>query len=208
MAEQESSAAEGQSARRGLAAPPAGSHGVLLDGLSFTPLDANGVPPFPRSPKLQRKIAIAAQPSQEQLVRRLEELQAEWSRTGAHIQSLKKRKADLSQVREDFENMRCVLKQDEQAVQDYLDLDLRQTRSRRDQVLNKWHHHQDQVNKSIGSLQRALSSSPAEEGRKSDPLRYTLHHYTQSHTALLLTTLSHCNLSVQRSRMPRRKISA
>ncbi|XP_056298901.1 uncharacterized protein si:dkey-219e21.4 isoform X3 [Pseudoliparis swirei] len=157
MAEQESSAAEGQSARRGLAAPPAGSHGVLLDGLSFTPLDANGVPPFPRSPKLQRKIAIAAQPSQEQLVRRLEELQAEWSRTGAHIQSLKKRKADLS---------------DEQAVQDYLDLDLRQTRSRRDQVLNKWHHHQDQVNKSIGSLQRALSSSPAEEGRKgqSDPL--------------------------------------
>jgi len=64
MAEQESSAAEGQSARRGLAAPPAGSHGVLLDGLSFTPLDANGVPPFPRSPKLQRKIAIAAQPSQ------------------------------------------------------------------------------------------------------------------------------------------------
>ncbi|TNN26888.1 hypothetical protein EYF80_062969 [Liparis tanakae] len=63
MAE-ESSAAEGQSARGGLATPPAGSHGVLLDGLSFTPLDANGVPPFPRSPKLQRKIAIAAQPSQ------------------------------------------------------------------------------------------------------------------------------------------------
>ncbi|KAM6894506.1 uncharacterized protein PEZ65_022171 [Lycodopsis pacificus] len=174
MAEQEaSSVGNGQSAHSGLAPPSAGSHSVLPDRLSFTPLDSNtdSVQPFPRSPKLQRKIASAGQPSQEQLSRRMEELQAERSRTEAHIQSLKKRKADLStstevmkqQVREDFENMRCVLKQDEQAVQDYLELDLRQTRTRLDQVLKNWKHHQDQVSKSIGSLQRALSTGPAAE---------------------------------------------
>ncbi|XP_054457208.1 nuclear factor 7, ovary [Anoplopoma fimbria] len=108
---------------------------------------------------------------QEQLTRRMEELQAERSRTDAHIQSLKKRKADLSKstermkqkVREHFENMQCVLKQDEQAVKDYLEQDLRQTRTRLDQVLNNWKHHQDQVTKSIGSIQRALSTSPAAE---------------------------------------------
>lgn len=68
MAEKEaSSVGNGQSAQGGLAAPSAGTHGVLQDGLSFTPLDSNRagvVQPFPRSPKLQRKIANAGQPSQ------------------------------------------------------------------------------------------------------------------------------------------------
>ncbi|XP_068455763.1 tripartite motif-containing protein 14 [Clinocottus analis] len=180
MAEQES-AGEGPSAGGGLAAPPAGRHGAP----SFSPLDSNSdaVQPFPRSPKLQRKIAHAAQLSQEQLSRRMQELQAERSRTEAHIQSLKKRRADLStstermkqQVREHFESMRCVLQQDERAVQDSLELDLRRTRSRLDQLLKDWSQHQDQVTKSMSSVQRALSSSEEEEGKgPSDTVRISL----------------------------------
>lgn len=58
---------EALSAQSGLAAPSAGAHGVLEDRLSFTTLDSNSerpVQPFPRSPKLQKKMAKAAQPSQ------------------------------------------------------------------------------------------------------------------------------------------------
>ncbi|XP_026154868.1 tripartite motif-containing protein 14 [Mastacembelus armatus] len=168
------------SVQSGLMAPSAGAHSVL-DGLSFTPLDSNSnrdVQPFPRSPKLQRKLAKAGQPSQEQLSRCLEELQAERSKTEAHIQSLKKRKADLSrstemmkqQVHECFENMRAILKRDEHAVMDSLDLDLKQTRTGLDQVLKNWKQHQDQVAKSISSTQRALTKSPAaEEDLKGHP---------------------------------------
>ncbi|XP_042368176.1 E3 ubiquitin-protein ligase TRIM62 [Plectropomus leopardus] len=163
-----------QSGQSGLPARSAGSHSVLQDGLSFTPLDSNEdrtVQPFPRSPKLQKKIAKAGQPSQEELSRRLEELQGEKSKTEAHIQSLKKRKADLSsstevmkqQVRERFENMRFALNQDEQAVRDSLEMDLRRTRTRLDQVLKTWEQHQDQVIKGISSIQRALSNSPQPE---------------------------------------------
>lgn len=56
-----------QSVQSCLAAPSAGAHSVLQDGLSFTPLDSNCdrvVQPFPRSPKLQRKRAEAGKPSQ------------------------------------------------------------------------------------------------------------------------------------------------
>ncbi|XP_044038774.1 E3 ubiquitin-protein ligase TRIM62 [Siniperca chuatsi] len=184
MAEEEASSVgngqstAAQSAQGGLAAPSAGIHSALQDGLRFTPLDSSGdrvVQPFPRSPKLQRKLAKAGQLSQEQLSRRMKELQAERSKTEAHIQSLKKRKADLSrsteamkqQVRERFDSMRCTLKQDEHAVLDSLELDLRRTRTRLDQVLRDWKQHQDQVTKRISSTQRALSKSPAaEEDRK------------------------------------------
>ncbi len=162
---------------------------------------------------------------QEQLSRRMEELQAERSKTEAHIQSLKKRKADLSvsmrlealktqnsyythktikgmaanrltiytksfvwirhsslfscfslkrstdvmkqQVREHFESMQLALKQDEQAVLDSLELDLRRTRTRLDQVLQNWKQHQDQVIKNMSSIQTALSKTPKdEEGEK------------------------------------------
>ncbi|XP_037613738.1 tripartite motif-containing protein 14 isoform X4 [Sebastes umbrosus] len=139
MAEKEAlSGGSSRSAQSGLAAPSAGSHSVLQDGLSFTPLDSKddgAVQPFPRSPKLQRKIANAARPSQ------------------------KSTEVMKQQVRERFENMRRVLEQDEQAVQDTLEVDLRQTRTKLDQVLKDWKHHQDRVAKSIGSIQRALSSS-------------------------------------------------
>lgn len=67
------------------------------------------------------------------------------------------------QVRERFESMRHVLNQDEQAVLDSLELDLRKTRTRLDQVLKKWTQHQEQLTKNISSTQRALSKTAAAE---------------------------------------------
>ncbi|KAM4536901.1 tripartite motif-containing protein 14 isoform 2-T2 [Odontesthes bonariensis] len=97
----------------------------------------------------------------------MEELQVERSKTEAHIQSLKKRKADLArttevrkqQVRERFENMQCVLKQDEQVILDLLELELKKTRARLDQLLKNWVNHQGQVTKSISSTQRGQSEN-------------------------------------------------
>lgn len=67
------------------------------------------------------------------------------------------------QVRERFEIVRAVLKLDEHAVLDSLELDLRRTRTRLDQVLKNWKQHQDQVIKSINRIQKALSESSAAE---------------------------------------------
>nr|XP_020450547.1 nuclear factor 7, ovary-like [Monopterus albus] len=69
------------------------------------------------------------------------------------------------QVRECFDNIRAILKQDEHATLDSLELDLKRTRTKLDQVLKNWKQHQDQVTKSISNTQRALSKHPgAEEG--------------------------------------------
>lgn len=71
------------------------------------------------------------------------------------------------QVREHFENMRCILKQDEQVILDSLELDLRHTRTKLDQVLKKWDNYHDQVTKSMSSIQRTLSkSTTAKEGEQ------------------------------------------
>lgn len=71
------------------------------------------------------------------------------------------------QVREHFENMRCILKQDEQVILDSLELDLRHTRTKLDQVLKKWDNYHDQVTKSMSSIQRMLSkSTTAKEGEQ------------------------------------------
>lgn len=64
-------------------------------------------------------------------------------------------------VREHFESMRSILRQDEQAVLDSLELDLRKTRSRLDQVLKDWTQHQEQVSKSLSSTQMMLSDAVA-----------------------------------------------
>lgn len=66
-------------------------------------------------------------------------------------------------VRECFESMRCVLKQDEQAVLDSLEVDLRQTRTRLDQVLKDWSQHLEQVNQGISSTQEALTLKAARD---------------------------------------------
>ncbi|XP_011604776.2 E3 ubiquitin-protein ligase TRIM39 isoform X1 [Takifugu rubripes] len=156
------------------AAPPADSHSVLQERLSQASLDPNrdpAVQPFPRSPSLQRKMTQAAQPSQEQLSRCLEELQHENAKTAAHIQSLKKRRANLSKstgamkqrVREHFDSMRRVLEQDEQDLLESLELDLRQTRTKLDQVLQDWVHHQEQLSKHISRTQAVLNSKPEAE---------------------------------------------
>lgn len=57
---------DGQAVLGGLALPSAGIHGEQQDGRSFTLDFSSGrvVQPFPRSPKLQRKVVKAAQPSQ------------------------------------------------------------------------------------------------------------------------------------------------
>lgn len=64
------------------------------------------------------------------------------------------------QVREHFDSMRRVLEQDEQDVLESLELDLRQARTRLDQVLQDWIHHQEQLGKHIS---RAQKSKPAAE---------------------------------------------
>lgn len=66
-------------------------------------------------------------------------------------------------VREYFEGMRSILKQDEQAVLDSLELDLRKTRSRLDKVLKEWTQHQEQVSKSLSSTNTMLSDTVTAE---------------------------------------------
>lgn len=165
------------SVQRGLGAPSAGVPSTLQDPMSLTPLDSTDdrVQPFPRSPQLQKRLAKAALPSQEQLSKRMEELQAERIKTEARIQSLKKRRADLAtrtevmkqQIHARFETMQAVLKQDEQAAMETLDIDLKRTRTTLDQVLKTWNQHLDQVDKMISSMHKAQKdkskTAPREE---------------------------------------------
>lgn len=65
-------------------------------------------------------------------------------------------------MQEHFENMHRVLKQDQQAVLDSLDLDLKQTRTRLDQILKDWLKHQEQVVRSSGSILAALKQTSSE----------------------------------------------
>lgn len=67
------------------------------------------------------------------------------------------------QIRERFESMWRVLKQDKQTILDSLELDLRRTRTRLDQVLKDWIQHQEQVAKQISSTQTALNRTLASE---------------------------------------------
>lgn len=62
-------------------------------------------------------------------------------------------------VREYFESMRGILKQDEQAVLDSLELDLRKTRSRLDHVLKDWTQHQEQITRSLNITQTQVTLS-------------------------------------------------
>ncbi|XP_023831454.1 tripartite motif-containing protein 14 isoform X1 [Salvelinus sp. IW2-2015] len=161
------------SVQSGAMDPPVEYQAVLQDGtLSLVPLDspATGdgvVQPYPRSPKLLRKVAASRHLSEEQLSRRLEELQSERTRTKAHIQSLKKRKADLSrstevmkhQVRERVEGMRAALQRDQQAMVDSLELDRIETSARLDHVLKGWDQHLGLVQRSITTTQKSLGQT-------------------------------------------------
>ncbi|KAL2079457.1 hypothetical protein ACEWY4_025201 [Coilia grayii] len=135
---------------------------------TLTPQDLSGPPvvqPYPRSPKLLRKTEQAPAPlTQKQLSRYLEELKAEEARTEAHLQSLKKRKANLAkrvevmkqQAKERFDVMRAALQRDEQAVKDSLDLDRRETSAKLNQIIKEWQQHLSTVRKNTVSAQNAM----------------------------------------------------
>ncbi|KAG7461955.1 hypothetical protein MATL_G00196590 [Megalops atlanticus] len=155
-------------------APPAVSVSDQQDSPRFSaPQDFTAeqtTQPYPRSPRLIRKANQTARPSAEVLSRLLEELQAERSRTEAHLQSLKKRSADLSssaeamkqQICERFESMRQALQKDEQEVLDSVEQDRRETAGRLSRVLKDWAQHLNQVQKNIASTKRALEQAGKE----------------------------------------------
>ncbi|KAJ8390287.1 hypothetical protein AAFF_G00108560 [Aldrovandia affinis] len=129
-----------------------------------------GALPYPRSPRLARKADRPATISREALSRNLEELQAERSRTEAHLQSLKKRSDDLlrsaeamkQQIGERFEGMRQALRREEQAGLDWVEQDRRETSGRLSRVMKDWTQHLNQVQKNIASAQRALEQAGKE----------------------------------------------
>ncbi|KAK7910215.1 hypothetical protein WMY93_014899 [Mugilogobius chulae] len=154
----------------GLAVPSAGGQSVLQGAMSLTPLDSteDRVQPFPRSPELQRKLAKAAVPTKEQLSKKMEELKVEKVKTEARIQSLRKRKADLTarteamkaQIHARFEAMRVVLRQEEQAATELLELDLKKTRTKLDQVVKACCQHLYEITNTISSTEKALGDKP------------------------------------------------
>ncbi|KAM6949184.1 E3 ubiquitin-protein ligase TRIM62 [Aplochiton taeniatus] len=167
---------QGPAAQSDVGAPSVGGLVVLQDsGPSPTLLDPTGdgvSQPYPRSPKLLRKMAEAGKLTQKQLSRRLEELQAERTRATAHIQSLKKRRTDLTRsaevvkqkVQERFQAMRTVLQADEEAVLDSLDVELRETSTKLNQVLKDWDQHLGHVHRAIQATQKVLEQSGGAEG--------------------------------------------
>lgn len=167
---------QGPAAQSEVLAPSVGGQLVQQDGgLTPTLLDptGDGVPqPYPRSPKLLRKLAEAGKLTQTQLTRRLEELQAERTRAAAHIQSLKKRRADLTRsaevvkqkVQERFQAMRTVLQADEEAVLESLDVELKETSTKLNLVLKDWDQHLGHVHRAIRSTQKAMEQSGGAEG--------------------------------------------
>ena len=68
------------------------------------------------------------------------------------------------QVREHFEEMRAVLREDERATVDSLEQDLRRTGERLDQVTRSWEQHLAQVRRAADAVQRALRRSSGEGG--------------------------------------------
>ncbi|XP_062305550.1 E3 ubiquitin-protein ligase TRIM62 [Osmerus eperlanus] len=170
-----------------LAVAPCGDQGVLQEGVldpSPTCFQGEGVvQPFPRSPKLLHKLAESGKLSEKQLSRRLEELQEEKSKAKGHIQSLKKRRADLSwntemkrgKVMERFEGMRTTLKREEQAVLDSLELDRRETSARLDKVLKGWDQHLALVQKSINTTQKALGQGGGRKETQDHPEKVSCH---------------------------------
>ncbi|XP_062371699.1 tripartite motif-containing protein 72 [Sardina pilchardus] len=130
------------------------------------PQDLTGGPvvqPYPRSPKLLRKTSTPLTP--EHLSKHLEELKAEEARAEAHLQSLKKRRSNLTKsvevmkqkVKERFDVMRAALQRDEQAVRDSLELDRRKTSAKLNEVLRDWQQHLSAVQKNISYTGNALA---------------------------------------------------
>ncbi|KAJ0006445.1 hypothetical protein NQD34_013718, partial [Periophthalmus magnuspinnatus] len=63
------------------------------------------------------------------------------------------------QIHAQFEAMRAVLKQDEQAVIETLDIDMKRTREMLGQVLKTWNQHLDQLSRTISITQQAVKDT-------------------------------------------------
>ncbi|XP_056111524.1 tripartite motif-containing protein 14 [Rhinichthys klamathensis goyatoka] len=136
--------------------------------------------PFPRSPKLIRRTgAISPKPSELPVL--LEDLKKEKKRTESHLESIKKRQANLNtsseamkqQVQECYEELHMALKEDEQAVLDMIEQDRRETSSKLNRILQDWNQHLGLLQKHISAMQSA-QQSPAETMKQSFPEDFTL----------------------------------
>ncbi|XP_018969175.1 tripartite motif-containing protein 14-like isoform X1 [Cyprinus carpio] len=124
--------------------------------------------PFPRSPKLIRR-AGANSPKPSELPVWLDDLKKERKRTESHLESIKKRQANLNtsseamkqQVQECFEELHMALHEDEKAVLDMIEQDRRETGSKLNRLLQDWNQHLSLLQKHISAI-HAAQQSPAE----------------------------------------------
>ncbi|XP_028827715.1 tripartite motif-containing protein 14 isoform X2 [Denticeps clupeoides] len=130
------------------------------------------IQPYPRSPKLLRKITeISGRLAQEQLSKNLHELKAERQKTEAHLESLKKRRANLTsnmeamkqELKARFDDIHDALQRDEQTVLDSLEVDRRETSSKLTRVIKDWTQHLNQVQKNITNIQTALEKKEPQD---------------------------------------------
>uniref|UniRef100_A0A3B3T6W2 Si:dkey-219e21.4 n=2 Tax=Paramormyrops kingsleyae TaxID=1676925 RepID=A0A3B3T6W2_9TELE len=126
--------------------------------------------PYSRSPRLTKRIiAAGGKQAKEVLSRRLQELTEEQAKAQAHLQSLKKRNADLMssaeamklQVGEQFDGMRRALLADERAALEAVEQERQEAGTRLDELQRAWKRHLGQVQKDIGSTRQALEKSEA-----------------------------------------------
>lgn len=136
--------------------------------------------PFPRSPKLIRRTgAVSPKPSELPVL--LEDLKQERKKTESHLESIKKRQANLNttseamkqQVQECYEVLHLALQEDEQAVLDMIEQDRRETSSKLNRILQDWNQHLCLLQKHICSMQ-SVQQSPAETVKQPFPEDFTL----------------------------------
>ncbi|XP_051959089.1 tripartite motif-containing protein 14-like [Xyrauchen texanus] len=149
---------------------------LASDGRSGTKV----IQPFPRSPKLIRKTAGSPKPSEGHLPVWLEELKKEKQKAEAHLESIKKRKANLNssseamkqQVQECFEGLHMALQEDERAVLDMIEQDRRETSSKLNRILQEWNQHLSLLQKYISTMQSVQQSTT--ESLKQLPEDFTM----------------------------------
>ncbi|XP_026078371.1 tripartite motif-containing protein 14-like isoform X1 [Carassius auratus] len=140
------------------------------------------IQPFPRSPKLIRRTG-AISPKPLELPVWLEDLKKERKRTEYHLESIKKRQANLNtsseamkqQVQECFEELLMALQRDEKAVLDMIEQDRRETSSKLNRILQDWNQHLGLLQKHISTIQSAQQSS-AESMKQPFPEDFTSCH--------------------------------
>lgn len=135
--------------------------------------------PFPRSPKLIKRTG-AVSPKPFELPVLLEDLKKERKKTESHLESVKKRQANLTtsseamkqQVQECYEGLHLALQEDERAVLDMIEQDRRETSSKLNRILQDWNQHLCLLQKHISCMQ--LVQSPEEAVKQPFPEDFTL----------------------------------